>query len=223
MNFDGVDPRMRGALAQKWRTLLGWSVAEMAKVIEATPRTVSNIESGAQPISNQRWALFVKRLGFEIANHMPEELVVVVTEAQVPVDVVSRDNFAGLVIDDEGYRGLIASYCVDRVTGIPKLHRQPFLIRENKVVVEKALRWEAEIDATVSSSAEMIERWMRRRALRGELANPQLTELKVAVNKATQALKDLPPDAPDEDRARLAREVDTSIARLMAEAAKNVG
>ncbi|MDD2811119.1 hypothetical protein [Rhodoferax sp.] len=220
-DFAGVHPRERGTLVHKWRNLLALSVKEMAEIIETTTRTVSAIESGAQPMSDVRWRFFVTRVETELFDTRPAELVVVTSAEQVPLDVVSRDNYAGFVPDDDGYWGVIASHCVNRQTGAPEVHRQRFLLRENPHVVNAALRWDALIEESDSSSASVMQRWLMRRILKGELNNPRLVDLKAIIRSANSELRAAGPDAPEPERIRLLGKLDRAIADLMEEVAKN--
>lgn len=222
-DFEGVDPRNRGALVHKWRIRLDLSVKEMAEIIQTTTRTVSAIESGAQPMSDMRWQLFVTNMPAELIDKHPDELVVVISPEQVPLDVVSRDNYAGFVPDDDGYWGVIASRCINRQTGAPEVHRQRFLLRENQHVVNAALRWDADLEALDTSSASVMQRWLMRRILKGELNNPKLTELKAKISSANAELSTAGPDAPESERLRLLGKLDRAIADLMEEVARNTG
>lgn len=220
-DFAGVHPRDRGALVHKWRILLALSVKEMAEIIETTTRTVSAVESGAQLMSDTRWRLFVTKVQAELFDRRFPELVVVTSAEQVPVDVVSRDNYAGFVPDDDGYWGVIASHCVNRQTGAPEVHRQRFLLRENPLVVKAALRWDAALEESDTSSASVMQRWLMRRILKGELNNPRLIELKATISSANSELRAAGPDAPEPERMRLLGKLDRAIADLMEEVAKN--
>ena len=222
LNFDLVDPRERGNLLLRWRRVFGWSVAQVAGFMDTSTRTVAAIESGAQVMSDEKWARLVGHVPGDLGLKSPAELVVVLSPDQAPLDVVSSENFEGLEIADDQYSAIIASRAVDRTTGTPYLHRQRFLVRGNEHVLRAAMRWQAAADSRDLSTAEHAHRWMMRRALQGELKNPELTGLKMAVNAASEELKRVGPDAPDEERKRLIRKLDVAIAELMQEAAKSV-
>ena len=212
---ENVAPEERGRLVRKWRTTLGWSVGDAAIRMGVTTRTVSAIESETQIMPASRWRLFVHEVLAEINRVPAKDLVVILSEDQAPLDVVSRESYAGYAVDDDGVLGLIASASVNRVSGSPQLHRQRFLGKENLHVIRAARRWEEARPAVLSDSAAFgMHRWLMGQVLQGELQNPRLTKLKLDVNDAKAAL-DLSIDATDETRERLMRQLDEAIRALM--------
>lgn len=206
----------------RWRRAFGWSVADAARMIGTSTRTVAAIESGAQLMTDEKWTRLVHHVPDNQEVASPSELVVVLSPDKAPLDVVSSENFEAIEVDDDQYGAIIASRAVDRTSGAPYVHRQRFLVRGNEHVLRAAERWQAAADARDLSTAEHAHRWMMRRALRGELKNPRLTELKRAINEANEELKGLAPDAEEDERRRLVRKLDSAIAELMQEAAKGV-
>lgn len=219
-NPNDVTPEDRGKLVLKWRTTIGWNIGEVAKRVGVSTRTISAIESAAQVMPEPRWRLFVHELIEEIDRDQSAEIVVVLGAQQVPIDVVSSENYAGYALADDGKTGVIASYSVSRLTGAPEMHRQRFLVQPNKHVIDAAERWEyARQDATPDRAAFEMQRWIMRRVLKGEIENPRLEPLKAAIRLAKEKL-DMASGASDEIRAQHMRELDTAVANLMEEVAK---
>ncbi|WP_405123524.1 hypothetical protein ACI514_08410 [Pseudomonas sp. M20] len=212
--FEGVVPEDRGKLVLKWRTTVGWSVGETAKHVGVSTRTISSVESGAQVMSDSRWRLFVHEVLAEL-NHENEQVVVVLSEQQSPLDVVSSGNYAGYAISDDGATALIASYGINRLSGAPEVHRQRFQVKSNPHVIRAIEKWEAASQgAAQDHAAFQMQRWLMRRVLKGELNNPELTQLKAAINDAKGELEKASGE-PEEVRAQLARKLDLAIADLM--------
>ena len=204
----------------KWRTTLGWNVGEAAKRVGVSTRTISAIESGAQVMPDSRWRLFVHEVLAVIQHDHATEMVVVISEQQAPLDVVSSDNYAGLALGDDGETALIASYSVNRLSGAPEVHRQRFLVKQNAHVIRATDRWEAaRQEATPNGAAFEMQRWLMRRVLEGELANPELIQLKAAISDAKTKL-DQAEDASEEVRVQLMRKLDVAIADLLEAVAK---
>ena len=225
---DGIAPKDRGGHLLRWRTTLGWSVAEVADRLGVSTRTISAFESGAQAMPDPRWRLFVHELRAEIDQGRASDLVVVLAvvdhgafQQQRPIDVVSSENYAGHAISDDGKRGMIASYAIDRISGRPTLHRQQFLVEHNQHVLDAIERWEDVRRATASDrTAYEVHRWLTRRALRGELAIPGLTQLKEEVSRLSAEVS---VEADDDARAKLQHKLDATIAELIEVVAKNTG
>lgn len=164
----------------------------------------------------------------EINQGHASDLVVVLAvsdhgafQQQYPIDVVSSENYAGHAISDDGKRGMIASYGIDRVSGRPTLHRQQFLVEHNAHVLNAFERWENVRRATASDrTAYEVHRWLTRRALGGELAVPGLTQLKADVARLSAEVS---AEADDDTRAKLQRKLDITIAELIELVAKNTG
>jgi transcriptional regulator with XRE-family HTH domain len=217
LNTLGVAPEERGKLVLKWRTTLGWNVGEAAKRVGVSTRTISAIESGAQVMPDSRWRLFTHEVLAEINREHRHEMVVVLSdwEPQTPLDVVSSDNYAGYALGDDGETALIASYSINRQSGAPEVHRQRFLVKSNPHVIRAIERWEAaRQEATPNRAAFEMQRWLMRRVLAGELRNPELTQLKAAINEATEKL-DQASNESAEIRTQLMRKLDVAIADLM--------
>jgi DNA-binding XRE family transcriptional regulator len=225
---EGIAPKDRGGHLLRWRTTLGWSVAEVADRLGVSTRTISAFESGSQTMPDPRWRLFVHEMRAEINQGRASDLVVVLAVAdhgafqeQRPIDVVSSENYAGHAISDDGKRGMIASYAIDRISGRASLRRQQFLVEHNQHVLAAIERWEDVRRATASDrTAYEVHRWLTRRALYGELAIPGLTPLKEEVSRLSDEVS---AEANDDARAKLQRKLDANIAELIEVVAKNTG
>lgn len=221
MDFSEEDiaPKERGGQLIKWRRSLGWTLGETAKRLDVSERTIALWESGRQAMPDVRWRLLMHEARAEITRMEKEkscpELIVIVSAEQAPLDVVSSENYAGYALSDDGLTGLVASYSVNRQTDAPAVHRQRFPIGPNRHAVEAFERWEDVAKArTMNPAAFQMERWLMRRVLAGELANPQLTTLKEKINEAKAKL-DQASDASDDVRQSLLRDLDVAIANLM--------
>ncbi|MBU9198872.1 helix-turn-helix domain-containing protein [Burkholderia gladioli] len=217
----------RGEFLLKWRKTLGWSVGDVALLLDVSERTVAMWESGQQQMPDARWRLFVHEVLAKIKAVEADQddddrrgLVVIVTTDQQPIDVVSNQNYAGYALSDDGMFGVVASYSINRATGAPAVHRQQFRVEANGHAIRAFERWEADAKArSMNPAAFAMERWLMRRILAGELAHPHLTKLKEAVAHASAEV-DLAVDAPEEKRAKLMRDLDLAIANLMAAVAQ---
>lgn len=219
LSEENVAPSERGGQLIKWRRSFGWSVGDTAKLLDVSERTIALWESNRQVMPDVRWRLLMHEVRAEIAriesDNSNRELVVIISEEQAPLDVVSSENYAGYVISDDGHTGLVASYSVNRQTHAPAVHRQRFPVDPNKHAIAAFERWEESAKArAMNTSAFLMERWLMRRVLAGELANPKLTILKEEINIAKAKL-DEASDASDEVRRNLLRELDVAIANLM--------
>ncbi|OPB06461.1 helix-turn-helix domain-containing protein [Pseudomonas synxantha] len=213
--LEGVAPEDRGRLVLKWRTTAGWSVGETAKRVGVSTRTISAVESGAQVMSDSRWRLFVHEVLAELNHSNQVQVVVVLSEQQLPLDVVSSGNYAGYAISEDGETALIASYSINRVSGAPEVHRQRFSVKSNPHVIRAIEQWEAASQGNAQGNAAFqMQRWLMRRVLQGELSNPKLTDLKAAINDAKGELEKANKE-PEDVRAKLARKLDLAIADLM--------
>lgn len=211
----------RGKLLLKWRTTLGWNVAEAAKRAGVSTRTISSIESGAQLMSEASWRLFAHEAVAEI-NHIPQTVVVIASDGTTPIDVVTEQGYIGHALADDGHTAIIASHTIDRVTGQPGIYRTKFDVKHNAHVLRAVDRWEEAM--IIGSEAERMafttHRWLMRRSLEGELRNPQLRPLKDAIDAARAELDQAGTNAPEELRRDLIRKMDLAIAELMEEVAK---
>ena len=224
MNGEHVASKDRGKMMAKWRATLGWSVAECAKRIEASTRTVSAFESGAQVMPDARWRLLVHEVSAAIAGMRGPELVVVMSTGQTPLDVVSSDNYAGYALSEDGKEGMIASHCISRLNGSHELHRQLFKVRANKHVIDAIQRWEAARQMEPDQAGASMYSWLMRRVLQQELMNPALAPLKAAIADAKAALDKAVKDNKSElVRAQLLRAWDVATANLMGEVARATG
>ncbi|MCA8031104.1 helix-turn-helix domain-containing protein [Burkholderia cepacia] len=226
LNEGSIAASQRGELLLKWRKTLGWTVGDTAKLLDVSERTIALWEAGHQVMPDVRWRLLVhevvakiQRLKENQGTDDDRELVVIVSAEQTPLDVVSNENYAGYALSDDGATGLVASYSVNRQTGAPAVHRQRFPVGPNRSAINAFDRWEANAKArTMNPAAFQMERWVMRRVLAGELANPRLTALKQAVSDASAAVDEA--GASEDERAKLMRKLDLAIADLMEEVAK---
>lgn len=224
LSEENIAPTERGGQLIKWRRSLGWSVTDIAKLLDVTERTIALWESNRQIMPDVRWRLLMHEVRAKIehieSDKDSRELVVIISEEQAPLDVVSSENYAGYVISDDGRTGLVASYSVNRQTHAPAVHRQRFPVGPNKEAVLAFERWEESAKArAMNTSAFQMERWLMRRVLAGELANPNLTILKEKINLAKAKL-DEANDACEDVRRNLLRDLDVAIANLMEAVAK---
>lgn len=224
LSEENVAPGERGSQLIKWRRSLGWSVAETAKLLDVSERTIALWESNRQAMPDVRWRLLMHEVRAEITRvekqNNGRKLVVIISEEQAPLDVVSNENYAGYVLSDDGLTGLVASYSVNRQTHAPAVHRQRFPVKPNKHALDAFEHWEQLAKArSMNAAAFQMERWLMRRVLAGELANPELTILKEEINIAKTRLDDAH-DATDDVRQALLRNLDVAIADLMQAVAK---
>lgn len=212
----GIPPQDRGKALLKWRTTLGWSLANVANRLSVTTRTISGIESGVQLMPDARWKLFVHEVSHELLQGAESGgLVVVLGPDQSVLDVVSKDNYAGYALSEDGSEGIIASYSINRRTGGSELHRQRFQVEGNSHVMQAIQFWEKVRQAELQGeSAYLMHHWVTRRVLKGELKNPELTSLKKAISDASNDLKLATEDSADV-REQLMRKLDRAIENLM--------
>ena len=193
MNVEiGVPLAERGHALLRWRKTLGWGLAETASRLGITTRTLSSHESEAQPVPDARWRLFVHEIteALRSGNSYSSLVVVVAEDGLTCLDVVSAENFAGVVFSDDGKQGIIASYALNRQTGAPYLHRQLFLVAVNKHVVQVSEAWERarRAEADGETVAE-VHRWITRLALKGEIDRPEMAVLKAEVGATNDRLQ----------------------------------
>ena len=206
----------RGLLLYRWRMTLGWDAARAAALLGVSSRTIGLWETLAQPLPDARWRLFLHEVIAEV-NKVSKLVVVIANDGLTPIEVVSDSNFAGLVISEDGKTALIASYAIDRQSGQPRLHRQKFVVAENRHVINATALWESERQIPNDHRAAFeMQRWLTRRVLDGELANPKLAKLKETINAAKVAV-DEAVDANEEIRAERIRALDQAVAALIHE------
>lgn len=218
----GIPPNKRGDALLRWRSTLGWSLADVAARLGVTPRTVSSFESGAQLVQDSRWRLFLHEVGHEFGQGTDSGgMVLVLGKAQSLLDVVSGDNYAGYAISEDGSEGIIASYCVDRQTGAHRLHRQKFAVEYNHHLLKAIAIWEERRHADLDGEAAyQMHHWLTRRVLQGELKDPELIELKEAISSAAERVK-LAGNASENERAELVRKLDVAIEDLISRIGKS--
>ena len=214
----------RARALHKIRTTFGWSPANVAKRLDVSPRMVGMWETGTQPIPDGRWRLFMHEVRDELQRR--RELVVVVASDEVtPLDVISDANFYDLAVDEGQGEGVVSSYAVDRLTGRPYLHLQRFPLAQNRHVLEVTARWRAALHVGASTGDKELltmHRWLTRRVLEAELANPRLQQLKSDIAAASRNV-DLAVDAPDEVRREKLKELDRAVFALIQEVDESKG
>lgn len=219
---DNVD---RAAHLYQWRRMLDWDTADVAKQLGVSARTVNLWEAGSQDMPDSRWLLFVllvqkaadTRMKADIEAVTPggPSLAVVLGDDRMPIDVVSRENYAGHVID--GDYGMIASVAVDRQTGKERLHRTRFRVSHNAVIVRAAEDWAAYRDVVVKAHerwAFLLHRGLVHSTLRAELKNPVIAKLKADIEAAGRACDAVGADASTEERQRLDQQFQQAIKAL---------
>lgn len=202
----------------KIRSALGWNAAKVAEVLDVGQRTVGLWETGAQIMPDARWRLFMHEVMHEF-EQQPQLIVVFAKDGLTPIDVVSDANYVTHQIADDGKMAIIASYCIDRVTNRPKLHKQPFEIAKNKHVLRQAIKWDSRLRpeaATGEKSALAMNRWLTNRILKAEANNPSLRVLKDAITAANDEV-DLAIDAPEKERLSKSQALDSAIWSLIRE------
>lgn len=120
----------KGALARKARMVLGASTAEAAQLVHVTKRTWEVWESGQREMPDAALELFIHKITQGITPTEDRQLVVVVTDNQMPHDVISSDTFLHLKENGDG-TAEISSMAVSRVTGRQYIHRTKFKIKPN--------------------------------------------------------------------------------------------
>jgi hypothetical protein len=117
-----------------------------------------------------------------------EYVVVLAADGVTPLDVVTDANFHSLEEDEANGIGVLSSFAIDRSTGQPYIHLQRFPLAENQHV-RRARNWRAALRAgAASGDSEMLtmHRWLSRRVLEAEQANPKLRELKDQIAAASR-------------------------------------
>ena len=164
-----------------------------------------------------RWRLFIHEVNGEV-NFQGKSMVVVFAEDKVtPIDVVSDANFYTLERNDHLRTAVITSYAIDRRTQQPYLHLTNFMQDGNEHVLQAAQKWEATLRVGASTGEKemlVMHRWLTRRILEAEYANPRLRELKNAIAAASEAM-----DQTKDDTARreLLKDMDKAVFALIRE------
>lgn len=135
------------------RLQIGLSTEEAAQLVHASRRSWEGWESCSRPIPRATLDLFRAKIegGYRRDNlGAPRQLVAVFLMddqgwAQ-PIDVVSSDNFVGLVEFDNG-EALIKSLAIDHITRRPYVHKTIFKCDDNKHVIRAARTWTSVVDA----------------------------------------------------------------------------
>jgi hypothetical protein len=208
----------RAGALYKIRTALGWTATTVAARLDVTSRTVGMWETGTQPIPDGRWRLFLHEVKAEIERHR-ELVVVFADDGMTPLDVVSDANFFRLRVDKAHGIGIISSYAIDRFTGNARLHQQRFPLDGNDHVLRAADHWRQALEeGTNTGESEMlaVHRWLTRRVLQAEEANPKLRELKNQI-AATNRDVELTAEASDEVRSEKLQALDQAIWNLINE------
>lgn len=187
-----IAPNERAGALYSIRMTLGWSPADVAARLDVTPRTVGMWETGTQEMPDGRWRLFIHEVNAQLnLNDKTRSMVVVFAEdGMTPIDAIADSNFYSLERNDLTGTAVIAAYVIDRRTQQPHLHQVRFQQEGNEHVIRAAEKWEAALRAGVSTGErEMLtmHRWLTRRVLEVEQANPRLRELKNAIAAASEA------------------------------------
>lgn len=218
----------------RWSRALDWNTDHTAAQLGVSPRTVNLWETGAQPMPESRWLLFALLVQQAAENRLREDLqkvepggpglAVVIGPNGKAADVVSRDNYAGHVVDRYTGMGMVASIAVDRVTRKERLHTQAFNLAGNEVFVQAAEQWAAYRDIIVNAHerwAFLLHRQMVQQALRAEMKNPGIRALKEAVEKASVERNAIGDDQPIEVHHEAERKLQAAIQALQDAIAKN--
>lgn len=219
-----MDAINRATALHRMRTALGWSPAAVARRLDVTPRMVGLWETGTQPMPDGRWRLFVYELKEELQRRR-DYVVVLAADGVTPLDVVTDANFHSLEEDEANGIGVLSSFAIDRSTGQPYIHLQRFPLAENQHVRRAARNWRAALRAgAASGDSEMLtmHRWLSRRVLEAEQANPKLRELKDQIAAASREV-DLAFDEPDDVRREKLDELDRAVFALIHEVDRSKG
>jgi len=127
------------------RVLLGLSTTEAGQLVHSTKRTWENWESGASPIPPAKLELFIKKITFEKSDDYRQLIVIVDERNQIPRDVISNENFCGLVENDDGSY-TIKSLAIDRITKRPYVHKTKFQELYNETSLSIAQQWISVVD-----------------------------------------------------------------------------
>ena len=160
--------------------------------------------TGAQNIPDGRWRLFMHEVNAEITSSR-STVVVLAADGLTPIDAVSDANFYALEVNDFDGTAVVSSYAIDRRTQRPYLHTQQFQQKGNEHVLRAAAHWEAGLRTGASTGdKEMLtmHRWLTRRVLEAEQANPRLEELKGAIAATSEAVDLAPDEATKRERLK---------------------
>lgn len=204
------------------RSNLGWSPAAVAAKLDVSPRMVGMWETGAQNIPDGRWRLFMHEVNAEITSSR-STVVVLAADGLTPIDAVSDANFYALEVNDFDGTAVVSSYAIDRRTQRPYLHTQQFQQKGNEHVLRAAAHWEAGLRTGASTGdKEMLtmHRWLTRRVLEAEQANPRLEELKGAIAATSEAVDLAPDEATKRERLKA---LDQAVFALIHEVERSKG
>jgi transcriptional regulator with XRE-family HTH domain len=123
------------------RQAIGLTTAEAAQLVYVTRRTFEMWESGERKIPTAKLELFLAKLD---GKHSSEnELLVIFSDDQSPLDVVARDTFLS-ISDVVNGLATISSMAVNRITGRPYVHRTQFSIKpHNQHIMDQASLWKS--------------------------------------------------------------------------------
>ena len=210
-----VDLAERGKKILSWRTTLGWSTTETAKRLSVTTRTLSSDEGGGL-VPDARWRLFIHEITGELSKGRDSGGLVIVTadDGATLLDVVSYDNFAGYAVSDDGKRGLIASYIIDRVSGRYDVRSQVFPVAANRGIFSVIAKWEQQRYAEADDNQLLhMHQWLTRQVLKGQLNDPNLAELKQKLRETQDRLLAADVGTPEYDK--LFDENEAAVAALL--------
>ncbi|KOF55521.1 hypothetical protein AD428_00080 [Achromobacter sp. DMS1] len=182
-----------------------------------------------------RWLLFVllvqqaaeKQMKMDLEQVRPggPDVAVVLGPDGTPVDVVSRENYAGHVTDRLIGKGMVASVVTDRETGRERLHNQSFDLADNEGFVHAAEQWAAYRNIIVDAHERWsyhLHREMVQQALRAEMRNPQIGTLKAAIEQAAAERNAVGDDEPVEAHHAAERKLRAAIWALQEAIAQGV-
>jgi DNA-binding XRE family transcriptional regulator len=128
-----------------WRLHLGLTTEQAANFVHVQRRTWEAWENADREIPLAKLELLGAKIQAAKQNGSLRDLVVVVSDACMPIDVVAADTFIGLREHPDG-TAVISSLAVDRVTGRPHVKRCTFNVSDNLPVVKKVRSWKSIVD-----------------------------------------------------------------------------
>jgi DNA-binding XRE family transcriptional regulator len=132
-----------------WRLHLGLTTKQAADFVHVQRRTWEAWENADREIPLAKLELLGAKIQAAKQEGAFRDLVVVVSDACMPIDVVAEDTFIGLREHPDG-TATISSLAVDRVTGRPYVHRSTFTVSNNLPVLRKARAWKSIVDEDMS-------------------------------------------------------------------------